>query len=195
MNRVMMTNRQFMVAHAFMCAAEVYDHLGDAEFASFCADVTQKSLDSFENSIVKRNAGSVWSWLFPKHRIYAAEWNYWPEKDGNIEDAGHGAFDMLSYFRILKNERYNSKENTAEAVCNMILYKLHIGNGNFASSVDGSIGDSPATQIRENYLLIAAHNPEIMNLITEDYVASSFKNASKFGTILYLKGLLNGVED
>jgi hypothetical protein len=199
MGRVMMTNRQFMVAHAFQYAAEVYEYLGDTEFSAFCAAVTQKSLDSFENSIViRRHYRCIFSWLtelFCKSgRIYVARWNYWPEKDSYVEDVGHGAFDMLAYFRILNFDRYHSLDNSIELVCKTILHKLHLGNGTFAANVAGEKGSPPEKQVRQNYLLMAVHDPEIMTLITEPYIISALRDVSNYGTALYLKAALYGVE-
>ena len=190
MGRIMMTNRQFMVAHAFQYAAEVYDHLGDKEFSAFCADVTQKSLDSFESSLIVRRGGSIFS------RVDFAEWNYWPVADSYVEDYGHGAFDMLAYFRILGSGRYVSSGNSVELVCNMIVHKLHRGNGTFASDVRGRkiLADPPTTQIRQNYLLMAVHDPAIMVLITKPYILSALRDVSEYGTVLYLKAVLYGVE-
>jgi len=197
MGRVMMTNRQFMVAYAFQYAAEVYDYLGDEEFSAFCADVTQKSLDSFENSLIVNKAYAVARFFRKSKRISFAEWNYWPVKDSWVEDYGHGAFDMLAYYRILNSGRYTSAGKSVELVCNMIVHRLHRGNGTFASDVRGRkiLADPPTTQIRQNYLLMAVHDPAIMKLITKPYVMSALRNVSDYGTVLYLKAALYGIED
>ena len=197
MDCIMMTNRQFMVAYAFQCAAEVYDYLGNKEFSEYCIDITQKSLDSFENSFIIKKAGNFISRIFCKSkRVNVAEWNYWPVKDSYVEDFGHGAFDLLAYFRILNNGRYKSYENSAELVCNMILHKLHRGNGKFASDLRGRkiLADQPTTQIGQNYLLMAIYDPEIMTLITKPYIMSALKDVSNYGTVLYLKAALYGIE-
>ena len=79
-----------------------------------------------------------------------------------------------------------------QPICNMILHRLHQGNGVFAAYLDGTQPNE--NQIRPNYLLMAVYDSNIMSLITEPFTTAAQKDVGMFSKVLYLKAVLNGVE-
>lgn len=183
--RLMISNRQFMVAHAFQRSAELNEFLGNTEKAELYHTITQKSLESFENSLIPATG---------REDMPTVIYNYWPTDDDHIEDLGHASFDMIGYWRMLKSGRYTSQGNNVELVCNNILYLISAGDGTFAENVQGDMPDSPTTSLQSKFMFMAEFDPDIMTLITPSYISNARTKVDAYGTILYLKAMLYGVE-
>ena len=182
--RIMMTNRQFMIAYATQYGAEVYAEIGETERATLCKKITQKSLESFEKSI---KVQCVWS-------KKVADWYYWPtnknakERVNNfLEDTGHAAFDVLGYYRILRSGDYTARADMTGYVANTISYRLNSGDGTFAQNVRGKKGTE--TSLRPQFLLMAVYEPRIMRLVTTGYLRSATEDVGMFATLLYVRGM------
>ncbi len=183
--RLMISNRQFMVAHAFQRSAELNEFLGNTEKAELYHTVTQKSLESFENSFIPATG---------RDNMPTVIYNYWPTDDNHIEDLGHASFDMIGYWRMLKSGRYTSQGNNVELICNNILYLISAGDGTFAENVRGDMPETPTTSLQSKFMFMAEFDPEIINLITPSYISNARTKVDAYGTILYLKAQLYGVE-
>jgi hypothetical protein len=146
-------NQQMMLNHGFQRLAECHALLGDdpKRVARYDA-IVKASCDAFLASLVhydvKGHDCVKWSYAADDKTLHY------------MEDAAHGGYDLL-IFRCYRSGRYGIKKEQLVPIANTIMYVMNLGDGTFATRVDGVSKKGPSGSLRATYLRVCEFVPDL----------------------------------
>jgi MYXO-CTERM domain-containing protein len=156
-------NIQMMVDGGFQRDAEIHELLGGdpARVARYDAIVKTSVRECLDG--VKRAA-----YVVAGHTVY--KWDYYATRAGGAESVGHAAYDVLGIWRAYHRPLYGITRAEVTPIADTVSYVISLGNGNFASVVDGT--GTPQNYMHPEWHLAGEWNDSALALMGNAAIAS-----------------------
>jgi hypothetical protein len=161
-------NIQMMLDGGFQRDAEAHELLADApsRVARYDAIVKRSVRECLDGMKHARQVAG--------HTVYT--WYYYPWDVTHVETVGHASYDILGIWRASTRAGYGLSRAELVPLADTLLYAISLGNGSFASSVDGT--GVPRNYVQSEWAFAADWNHAAYALIGQAALATGRHKAS-----------------
>lgn len=116
-------------------------------------------------------------------------WGYYPWSvySSDLENVGHGAYDMVGVYRAFNRSTYGFLKSTVAPFANSEVYLMNVATNTFSGDVNGT--GTTQNYMQAQWLLLSDWNPAVYNVTAEaDYASGRYQTTTLMdATILWMK--------